>query len=295
MATAVVKVPGVGAAAAAPAGDGDEKRGSATAVATGGRPPAAAAAATGSDEVIATVGVRPPRESLLQYAAPELVDDSDKKATALLKKKAAGKKAVVQDVLNAILPPREYLATDPSDPERQKQIRLIQRVTATPSSRDEVINLQMRLDERLQERQARENGICPVREELYSQTFDELIRQVTIESPERGLLLLRVRDEVRMTLQAYQTLYQSSITFGMRKTLQAEQGSSSFQAKIEALEGDKKKLQAVVQDNRALYDAIEKRISEQRAADEKKMQEEKDFLQFQRQHLESFIKNTGTG
>ena len=40
---------------------------------------------------------------------------------------------------------------------------------------------------------------------------------------ERGLLLLRVRDELRMTLHAYQTLYESSIAFGIRKALQAEQ------------------------------------------------------------------------
>lgn len=52
--------------------------------------------------------------------------------------------------------------------------------------------------------QARETGICPVREELYSQCFDELIREVTINCAERGLLLLRVRDEMRMTTAAYQ-------------------------------------------------------------------------------------------
>ena len=52
--------------------------------------------------------------------------------------------------------------------------------------------------------QARETGICPVREELYAQCFDELIRQVTINCAERGLLLLRVRDEMRMTIAAYQ-------------------------------------------------------------------------------------------
>ena len=51
--------------------------------------------------------------------------------------------------------------------------------------------LQETLDMRLQQRQARETGICPVRRELYSQTFDELIRQITIECAERGLLLLR--------------------------------------------------------------------------------------------------------
>jgi len=65
---------------------------------------------------------------------------------------------------------------------------------------------------------------------------DELIRQVAIESPERGLLLMRVRDEVRMTISAYRTLYQSSITFGMRKTLQAEQGNSELIKRVGAAE-----------------------------------------------------------
>ncbi len=58
---------------------------------------------------------------------------------------------------------------------------------------------------------------------MYAQCFDELIRQCTINCTERGLLLLRVRDELRMTLHAYQTLYESSIAFGVRKALQAEQ------------------------------------------------------------------------
>lgn len=78
-----------------------------------------------------------------------------------------------------------------------------------------MINLQEQLDHRLLQRQARETGIDPVREELYGQCFDELIRQVTINCAERGLLLLRVRDEIRMTIAAYQTLYESSIAFGM--------------------------------------------------------------------------------
>ena len=63
------------------------------------------------------------------------------------------------------------------------------------------------LDQKLMERQARESGICPVREELFSQCFVEIIRQVTLNQPERGLLLLRVRDEIMMTIAAYQTLY----------------------------------------------------------------------------------------
>ena len=43
-----------------------------------------------------------------------------------------------------------------------------------------------------------------MRRELYAQCFEELIRQTLISSLERGLLLLRVRDELRMTLHAYQ-------------------------------------------------------------------------------------------
>lgn len=91
----------------------------------------------------------------------------------------------------------------------------MQYVSSTPATRLDVINLQEQLDHRLLQRQARETGIDPVREELYGQCFDELIRQVTINCAERGLLLLRVRDEIRMTIAAYQTLYESSIAFGM--------------------------------------------------------------------------------
>ena len=70
-------------------------------------------------------------------------------------------------------------------------------MSSHPATRVDVINLQEELDKRLQQRQARETGICPIREELYAQCFDELIRQVTINCAERGLLLLRVRDTTR--------------------------------------------------------------------------------------------------
>lgn len=68
------------------------------------------------------------------------------------------------------------------------------------------------------------------------------IHQVTINCAERGLLLLRIRDELRMTLSAYQTLYESSCAFGMRKALQAEQGKEELEATITQLEVDKDEL-----------------------------------------------------
>merc|ERR1712205_137924 len=158
-----------------------------------------------------------------------------------------------EDILNSILPPREWT--------EDGQL-WIQYVSSTPATRLDVINLQEQLDHKLQQRQARETGICPVREELYAQCFDELIRQVTINCAERGLLLLRVRDEIRMTIAAYQTLYESSIAFGMRKALQAEQGKSDMENRIVQLEGEKKDLERQIQDLKAKCEAIEKRESE---------------------------------
>lgn len=71
---------------------------------------------------------------------------------------------------------------------------------------------------------------------MYSQSFDEIIRQVTINCAERGFLLVRVRDEIKMTIQAYQTLYESSIAYGMRKALQAEQSKAEMLIKIQNVE-----------------------------------------------------------
>ena len=57
------------------------------------------------------------------------------------------------------------------------------------------------------------------------------------------LSYLSFRDELRMTLHAYQTLYESSIAFGIRKALQAEQGKTDMEGAIARLEEDKATLE----------------------------------------------------
>lgn len=128
-------------------------------------------------------------------------------------------KPTAENILNSILPPREWV---------EDERHYIQYVSHQQASRIDVARLREMLDQKLIERQAREGGLCPVREELFTQCFDEIIRQVTLSEPERGILLLRVRDEIRMTIAAYQTLYQSSVTFAMRKQLQAEHGKAEL-------------------------------------------------------------------
>ena len=81
-----------------------------------------------------------------------------------------------------------------------------------------------------------------------------------------------------MTIAAYQTLYESSVAFGMRKALQAEQGKSDMESTIKSLESEKSQLEQQVQELQAKCEAIEKRESERRALDEKKHADELAFL-----------------
>lgn len=166
----------------------------------------------------------------------------------------------------------------------------VQHVSKEAASRLDVISLQELLDKKLSDRKARETGICPVREELYCQCFDELIRHVALDSPERGLLLMRTRDELRMTIDAYKTLYASSVTFGIKKQLRAEQGIPELQESADAIEAEKAKLELEVQELRSKLEIVEKREAERKAADDKRRKEELDFLKYQGQHLDTFLK-----
>lgn len=131
-----------------------------------------------------------------------------------------------EDYLNTILPPQEIIENN------QLWVRY---VSPTPATAADVTNLRRDLERKLESLEARDSGICPVREELYSQCFDELIRQITINCIERGNLLVRVRDEVRMFKGALQQLYDSSIAYGMKKALIANQSKSEMAEKIKAL------------------------------------------------------------
>lgn len=135
----------------------------------------------------------PPHSSLVKYNSPILVSTTKEKSLRAKKplgkqpgagashgssnqNPADGQKPTVftgshtqsqsqtEDILNSILPPKEWT--------EDGQL-WVQYVSSTPATRLDVVNLQEQLDLRLQQRQARETGICPVREELYAQCFGE--------------------------------------------------------------------------------------------------------------------------
>jgi dynein light intermediate chain len=106
------------------------------------------------------------------------------------------------------------------------------------------VKLRYLLDSTLQQRKAGEIGLYPIRSELYGQCFDEIIRQVTVDCSARELLPGRVRDEMRTMTSTYQGLYESTITWGMRKVTQLEQPKDERTAENAALKGQVAALRA---------------------------------------------------
>ncbi|XP_060897870.1 axonemal dynein light intermediate polypeptide 1-like [Labrus mixtus] len=89
-----------------------------------------------------------------------------------------------EEILNAILPPREW--TDGTQ-------LWVQRVSSAPCTRTDVIHLGELLDTKLHQRQARQTGICPVRRELYSQCFGE--KEALIFVITEAIVLTRIEDQ----------------------------------------------------------------------------------------------------
>ncbi|AWP13313.1 Axonemal dynein light intermediate polypeptide 1 [Scophthalmus maximus] len=190
-----------------------------------------------------------------------------------------------KEILNGMFPPRDW--------EEGNQLWL-QQVSSAPCTRTDVLNLEDLLNRKLEQRQARRKGICPVRRELFSQCFDELIRQVTINCAERGLLLLRARDESQMTIAAFQTLYESSVAFGMRKALQDEQGEAVMKKSISDLETEIHGLKKKLNKEKAKCEAIEKRENEKRQSEERKYTTELQFLTKTNLQLETQLQGVTT-
>ncbi|CCI47724.1 unnamed protein product [Albugo candida] len=124
-----------------------------------------------------------------------------------------GPSDIPREIINALLPPKYGVCNYPtiteiacrtwmtSERPWEKWQRLVSRELV---SRQGVIRYHQLLDRLLVTQQARWRPICSIREKLFLQAF-------ACQCSEQGLLLLRVRDEMRMTMSMYQTLYHDSL------------------------------------------------------------------------------------
>ena len=91
------------------------------------------------------------------------------------------------------------------------------------------------------------------------------------------MLLLRVRDEARMTIASYETLYESSIAYGIRKALMAEQKRTELDQQLRQLALNKRDLLTQVESLKRTIESTIARATERREAEEKAHVEEVRF------------------
>ncbi len=171
----------------------------------------------------------------------------------------------VRDALNKILPPKKI---------KENEKTWVQYVTSCPVSKGEVLNLQEGLDQKLLTEKARETGICPIREKLYDECFDELIRQVTLNCLERGILLSRIKKESEMTVSSYQTLYESSVAYGIRTLLLAEEEKKKINDNIEKVESECEVLENEINNIIQEIEEMDRKDKERREEEKNKHEEE---------------------
>eukprot|EP01060_Flectonema_neradi_P015675 TRINITY_DN22321_c0_g1_i1.p1 TRINITY_DN22321_c0_g1~~TRINITY_DN22321_c0_g1_i1.p1 ORF type:complete len:264 (+),score=44.31 TRINITY_DN22321_c0_g1_i1:96-887(+) len=216
-------------------------------------------------------------ETLVKYDPPEEVEEESpaspmsmtsgcaspsKKPLVPMNEGADRTKGVldVSETLEKLFPP---ITTTTEDGKT-----LIQKVSAQPSSRLEIISLQEQLELRSNLRSTRSTGVCVQREDLYSQCFDELIRQITVTCPERGILLGRLKDEINMTITSYKALIDTICSLGMRKVIQRkiaqeinkEHAQLEYEVQIQqrrvhGLQAKLHKTKRIIEDKQKLFEA----------------------------------------
>jgi len=197
----------------------------------------------------------------------------------------SGKGDRVASILMSMLPNREWVE---EGPEGGKMV-WSQTVSRRMGSREDLLKLKERLQQQMETLQARPQGICPVREQLTSELFDELIRQITIECPERGLVLLRLRDELRMRLAAYLEVRRGGATFGTGRQEKAHTATRETQARLDELEADVESKRMVVRQMQMRLEQARDQAEVARAGRSQFHASSMEQLRKQRKMLENFI------
>lgn len=100
---------------------------------------------------------------------------------------------------------------------------------------------------------------------------------------------MRVRDEMKITISAYQKLYESSVIFGNKKQVQAEEGLAEMQRKFEELSRKKKFLENEKIELTNNHSSLLQSYEEIKEYDAEKKAKELAFLKAQKNQLKNFL------
>ena len=82
---------------------------------------------------------------------------------------------------------------------------------------------------------------------------------------------MRVRDERKMTIAAYQTVYEEGVTYGVKKQAQGELGMDELEGQLKALEYKKERLEKKREELISKKESMQQKYRERRVVDTQKM------------------------
>ncbi|CAF1137439.1 unnamed protein product [Adineta steineri] len=154
-----------------------------------------------------------------------------------------------------------------ADIDRKKQLAMGQQdeeiflPSKTPCTRHDLIQLQERFHVMLYQEEALEIGLCPKRRRIYNDLFDELIRIITLQCCERGLLLARIRNEFLQWMSEYEEVYSSGMAYGLRQYLCKTEEKKKYEYVIKELESDCQQLRNELEQESIRFEKLSKSIN----------------------------------
>ena len=191
-------------------------------------------------------------------------------------------------ILPAVLPPRSFKYYDDR---LGIDVEVVQPVSKKQALREDLHHLEQMLDFKLKDSKSRMMGLCPVRSAIFEMVAEEILRQIVIDLPERGLLLRRVLDESRMTTDAYRSLNQEATLYCTRQLHDGAKGNPEILDRIAQLTAQVNALRSTVKSLETKHASLERCVAEQITADQKRYNEEKAFLDNTRKRLQQHLDN----
>ena len=169
-------------------------------------------------------------ESLIKYGQPEVVEIiSNKKTKKPVAPVQANPQQALIDFLDQIVPPKKF---------NDGALDYVQHLSTQQTSRSDIIALEEQLENLIKTRKARMTGIDPIKSQLYDECFNEVIRQVAVDSTERASLLICIRDEIKESIDGYEKQYESITAHSIRSAIHKEQNKNALIKENEKLEAE---------------------------------------------------------
>lgn len=131
----------------------------------------------------------------------------------------------------------------------------VQHASPYVTSRTETLRTHEKLRNRLQQYHVKETGTCSIRNLLIAECYMEVIRQVTAECWERGLLLLSVHAERVAAQAAHREIFESRVGHAFRLALKGEKDMTTVEKEMDTL---RKKVEALTQEEKNYRTLCEK-------------------------------------